>query len=363
VASTDAAAVFSVMGSSSVNLRGRLEALLEMESGSNDPMAVFLTIGMIGLVLDPAAPVSDLALLFVRQMGLGAAAGWLMGRALVWAVNRAELSYEGLYPVLTVALMLFTYGLTTAVGGNGFLAVYLAGLIMGQHEFIHRRSLKRFHDGLGWLAQVAMFLTLGLLVVPSELVAVADTALLLVAFLIFIARPASVMLALLLSRFTLRERLLVAWVGLRGAAPIILATFPLLAGIPRAGLFFNLVFFVTLSSVVIQGPLIVPIARRLGLLDTTPTRPRFPLEFEPTSAARSLMVEVIVPPHSVVVGQRVIDLALPEDGLIVLIGRAGEFLVPGGSTHIEPDDTLLVLADRPTLDQLRARVETRRQEE
>lgn len=359
VASTDAAAVFTALRSSSINLKGRLEALLEMESGSNDPMAVFLTVGMIGLMLEPDKPVQEMVLFFVQQMGLGAAAGWLMGRVMVWAVNRARLGYEGLYPVLTVALMLFTYGLTTVLGGNGFLAVYLAGLLMGQAEFIHRRSLKRFHDGLAWLAQVIMFLTLGLLVQPLELIAVADIALLAAAFLILVARPVSVMLALLLSRFSLRERLMVAWVGLRGAAPIILATFPLLEGVPRAGLFFNLVFFVTLSSVVIQGPLIVPIARRLGLLETTRQRPRSPLEFEPTSAVRSNLVEIVVPPDSPASGLRVMDLCMPEDALVVLIGRGEEFLVPGGSTPIEADDTLLVLADRPALDRLRARLEGR----
>jgi len=360
VASTDAAAVFAAMRSSRINLKGRLEPLLEMESGSNDPMAVFLTIAMIGVVLErPNASGSGLALFFVQQMGLGAAVGWLMGRAMVWIVNRARLGYEGLYPVLTIALMLFTYGLTTILGGNGFLAVYLAGLLMGQAEFIHRRSLKRFHDGLAWLGQVIMFLTLGLLVRPPELLAVADTALITAAFLILVARPLSVMLALLFSGFNLRQRLLVAWVGLRGAAPIILATFPLLQGVPRAGLFFNLVFFVTLSSVVIQGPLIVPIARRLGLLEPARPRPRSPLELEPTTAVRSDLVEVVVPPDSPVTGLRVMDLRMPEDALVVLIGRGEEFIVPGGSTPIEANDTLLVLADRPELERLRARVEGR----
>lgn len=361
VASTDAAAVFGAMRSSSINLKGRLEPLLEMESGSNDPMAVLLTVGMIGLLQNPDSAGMGLVIFFVQQMGLGAVIGLLMGRAMVWIVNRAQLGYDGLYPVLTVALMLFTYGVTTAVNGNGFLAVYLAGLVMGQAEFIHRRSIKRFHDGLAWLAQVIMFLTLGLLVQPRELVGVADIALLVAAFLLLVARPVSVMLALLFSSFSLRERLLVAWVGLRGAAPIILATFPLLAGLPRAGLFFNLVFFVTLSSVVLQGPLIVPIARRLGVLDTTPRRKRFPIEFEPTGGIKSDLVELVIPADSMVIGQRVMDLRLPEDGLIVLIGRDTTFLVPGGSTTIEPGDTLLVLADQPTLRDLRARIYSRRQ--
>lgn len=357
VASTDAAAVFAAMRSGSINLKGRLEPLLEMESGSNDPMAVFLTMTMISLVQGQSnAEAGSLVLFFIQQMGLGAAAGWLMGRVMVWAVNQARLSYEGLYPVLTVALMLLTYGLTTVLGGNGFLAVYLAGLLMGQAEFIHRRSLKRFHDGLAWLAQVIMFLTLGLLVRLAELLTVADIALLVAAFLIVVARPLSVMLALLFSRFNLRERLLIAWVGLRGAAPIILATFPLVEGWARAGLFFHLVFFVTLSSVMIQGPLIVPIAHRLGLLEPARSRPRAPLELEPTTAVRSDLVEVVVPPDSPVSGLRVMDLHMPEDALVVLIGRGDEFIVPGGSTLIEANDALLVLADRPELERLRARV-------
>lgn len=356
VSSTDAAAVFTTLRSNSVNLKGRLGALLEMESGSNDPMAVFLTVSVISLMQNPDMAPLEMGLFLVQQMGLGAVAGLLLGRAMVWAINRARLGYEGLYPVLALALMLFTYGLTAVLGGNGFLAVYIAGLLMGQAEFIHRRSLMRFHDGLGWLAQVIMFVTLGLLVRPAELMAVAGVGLLLAAFLLLVARPISVMLALLLSDLSLRERVMVAWVGLRGAAPIILATFPLLAGVPRAGLFFNLVFFITLSSVVIQGPLIVPLARRLGLVETARQRPRSPLEFEPTSAVNSSLAEVAVPPDSQVVGQRIMDLHLPAENLIVLIERDSQFLVPAGSTTIGPNDTLLVLASAPALESLRQRV-------
>lgn len=206
VSSTDAAAVFAVMRSRSVSLRGPLKPLLELESGSNDPMAVFLTIGLISLMTGTSTSVLDLVPLFTRQMVLGAAIGYATGKLMVVLVNRLRLEYDGLYPVLTLSLVLLTYSGSAALGGNGFLAVYLAGLMMGNSDFIHKRSLMRFHDGLAWLMQIAMFLTLGLQVFPGQLLPVVGTGLLLALFLMFCARPIAVFVTLAFTSLTLREK-------------------------------------------------------------------------------------------------------------------------------------------------------------
>ncbi|MGH7256266.1 MAG: potassium/proton antiporter [Nitrospirales bacterium] len=265
VSSTDAAAVFAILRARNIRLTSDLKALLELESGSNDPMAVFLTLGMIRLLTEPASSFEDLAWMFVLQMSLGTASGLAMGWGVEKLLNRARLEYEGLFPVLTLALVFLTYGLTSALGGNGFLAVYLVGLMLGRREFAHKAEIMRFHDGLAWLMQIAMFLTLGLQVFPSRLVPIFELGLVFSAFLMLVARPLSVLLALLWTRMRLRELVFVGWVGLRGAVPIILATFPLLAGVPLADHIFHLVFFIVLTSVLLQGTSLPVVARWLGL--------------------------------------------------------------------------------------------------
>jgi len=270
VSSTDAAAVFSVLRSKGVRLKERLQPLLEFESGSNDPMAVFLTIGFIQILLEPDKTLLALVPLFFQQMIIGALVGYLSGRLLPGVINRLHLEYDGLYPVLTTAAVLLTYGGAASLGGNGFLAVYLCGIVTGTREFIHKRSLSRFHDGIAWLVQIAMFLSLGLLVFPSQLIPVIGRGTLVAIFLMLVARPLSVLICLSPSRISVREKLLIAWVGLRGAVPIILATFPLVAGVEKAYLVFNLVFFIVVSSVLLQGPLIPYIARYLDLESTIP---------------------------------------------------------------------------------------------
>ena len=265
VSSTDAAAVFGILRSRGIRLRGSLKELLELESGSNDPMAVFLTLGMIGLLQDASRSWSDLAVMFVVQMAVGTIIGYGLGAVMVAVVDRIRLEYAGLYSVLSLALALFTYAITASLGGNGFLAVYVAGIHMGHRKFRHKRLLKEFHDGLAWLMQIAMFLALGLQVFPSRLVPVLGVGLLLSVFLMLIARPAAVFGLLWWSGMQVREQALVAWVGLRGAVPIILATFPLVAGLPEADLIFHLVFFIVLTSVLLQGTSIPLVAHWLGV--------------------------------------------------------------------------------------------------
>jgi len=240
VSSTDAAAVFAVLRSKNVSLRGRLKPLLELESGSNDPMAVFLTISLIQLIASANSSMGSLALMFLVQMGLGGVLGFVLGKATVFILNHLKIVYEGIYPVLALACATLIYGATASIGGSGFLAVYIAGLVAANSEFVHKKSLLRFFDGLAWLSQITMFLTLGLLVFPSHILPVVGIGLLVSAFLMFVARPLSVFLSLSLSSLNLREKTFVSWVGLRGAVPVVLATFPLIAKLPHAELLFPL---------------------------------------------------------------------------------------------------------------------------
>ena len=348
VSSTDAAAVFSVLRSRGVNLRGRLRPLLELESASNDPMAVFLTIALTTLVTEPGASAVDLLWLFVRQMTLGTIFGVVLARGAGWLINRIRLEYEGLYPVLTLAIVIMIYSVTAWVGGSGFLAVYLAGLTLAQGRLVHKRSLMRFHDGIGWLMQISMFLILGLLVFPSQLAAVVVPGLGLTLVLMLIARPIAVFASLRPSRWSLRERAFVSWVGLRGAVPIILATFPLAEGVEGADLIFDAVFFVVLISVVFQGTTIPLFARRLDVESDEPRDPDREVIVGGGATGRRLY-DVTVSAGSWVEGRQVVEIALPPGVWLTLLTRRDEVIVPQGPTVLEPGDVLTVLANQSEL--------------
>ena len=354
VSSTDAAAVFSVLRSKGISLRGQLKPLLELESGSNDPMAIFLTVGMIRLITEPGLSPLSLIWLFVVQMVVGAIVGLAVARAMLFLIKRLELGYEGLYPVLTLAFVLLTFGLTDTIGGSGFLAVYVAGITMGRFDFPHKKRLQRFHNGVAWLMQITMFLTLGLFVFPSRLVPIMGVGLLVAGFLILVARPVSVFIGLLFSRFSWRERAFASWVGLRGAAPIILATFPLLAGIPQADLIFNVIFFIVLTSVLLQGTSIPLVARWLKV--DAPALPKrfYPIEYTPTENFSSELKELYVPAGSRAAGKAIGELGLPDDFLVILIARDSDYLVPSGGTVLQGGDTLLVLSEGESFNQVRA---------
>lgn len=353
VSCTDAAAVFSVLRASGVGLKGRARPLLELESGSNDPMAVFLTTGIIGIMTGAGGGPLGLVPMFLQQMAVGAAVGYGMGKLVIVLLNRLRLEVEGLYPVLTLSLVLLTYGGTASLGGNGFLAVYIAGLVMGSGGFIHKRSVMRFHDGLAWLMQIAMFLTLGLLVFPSRLLPIAGLGLLVSLFLILVARPVSVFVSLPFSRFKLNEKVMISWVGLRGAVPIVLATFPLLARLPRAEMLFDLVFFIVLTSILLQGTSIPLVARWLKLDAEPADKPAYPLELEPVAGLQSDLVNVAVPSNSPVAGRQIVDIGFPRGALIVLIGRGDSFIVAKGGSIVQPNDRLLMLADKEAIAETR----------
>lgn len=345
VSSTDAAAVFSVLRSRGVSLKGNLRPLLELESGSNDPMAVFLTLGLIGILMNPGTSWLSLLPMFLLQMSVGAGIGLGAGKLAALLLNRVHLDYDGLYPVLSISLVVLVFGLASVLGGNGFLGVYIAGIVIGNSDILHKRSLMRFHDGLSWLMQIGMFLTLGLLVFPSHLLPVAGVGLLVSVLLMFVARPIAVYLCLWRSDFSVSERTLVAWTGLRGAVPIVLATFPLMADYPHSEWVFNVVFFVVLTSVLLQGRSLMLVAGWLGVDKPLESRPRCPLEFDRTEDMDGETREFEIVPDSAAVAQRVMDLKLPPNVLILLIRRGRKFLVPTGQTRIEPYDTLLVLAE------------------
>jgi potassium/hydrogen antiporter len=346
ISSTDAAAVFAVLRARSVHIRPGLRGLLELESGSNDPTAVFLTVGMIGLILAPGSGWLPLVPAFALEMGIGAAAGWGMARLMVYAINRLDLDYEGLYSVFTLALVLLTYSVTAMIKGNGFLAVYVAGLVMAGSGFLHKKPLLYFHEGIAWLMQIVMFLTLGLLVFPSHLPPVAGSGLLVSAVLIFAARPLAVFACLAPFKTGLREKIFVSWVGLRGAAPIILATFPLIAGVQGSELIFNIVFFCVLASALLQGTTI-PAAARLLKLEVPPAEARVtPITLEDGFDINAEMTEYIVQPGSRAAGRKLFELGIPKEALIVLIFRGGKYIIPSGETEVVSGDIFVSLGDQ-----------------
>ncbi|MCM2466860.1 potassium/proton antiporter [Methanoculleus oceani] len=356
VSSTDAAAVFSVLRTARARLQGNLRPFLELESGSNDPMAILLTTGIIGLILIPGSSFFTLIPMFVQQMAVGGLLGYGIGQAIVWLLNRLKLESEGLYPVLTLTMVLLTYGLTATVGGNGFIAVYIAGLVMGNSIVVHKKSLIRFHDGIAWLMQILMFLALGLLVFPSELLPAIVPGLLAAIFLILVARPVAVLITLLPWKMPMNEKALVSWVGLRGAVPIILATYPLVAGVPNAETIFNIVFFIVLVSALVHGTSIPSVARWLGLAAPLEETRRLSREFEVDPDTPSELLELVIPPDAPAVGKQVVDLGLPKGALIILMQKGDERFVPGGSTIIEAGDTLLLLTTDDLAEMVRVRL-------
>ena len=349
ISSTDAAAVFSVLRGRGVSLKGNLKPLLEFESGSNDPMALFLTMSVTQILtqpdFDPLRLIPAFALNMIGGTVIGLGAGKLAG----FLFNRIRLGHEGLYPVLSMSLVLVTFGLSEYLGCNGYLAVYLCGIMLNAMDFSHRRYVVKFHDGLAWLMQILLFLVLGLLVFPSQLPGVVLTALPVALFLMFVARPVAVAIGLWRSDFSLRERALTAWTGLRGAVPIVLATFPLMAGYEHSDAIFNVVFFTVLTSVMIQGTLLMPVARWLKVDEPMAARPRYSLEIERSGQAQGETREIEVLPGMAPIGRTIADLDIPPNVLILLIGRGEGFVVPRGQTKIEPYDTLLLLGDPAAL--------------
>ena len=345
VSSTDAAAVFSILRSKNLGLKSNLRPTLELESGSNDPMAYFLTIAFLGLVMNPDQSIYSIIPFFLKQIIIGTALGFGLGKLSKKLINRIKLDFEGLYPVLVIALMFIVFSATDFLGGNGFLAVYLSAVYIGNQNIIHKRTIMKMFDGLAWLMQIVLFLTLGLLVFPSHVLPVVGIGIFVSVFLILIARPLSVFISLMFFKMKLRRRLYISWVGLRGAVPIVFATYPLLAGIDKADMIFNIVFFVSLTSVLVQGTTLSLVAKWLHVSLPGKVKPRSPVDTFLNEGAKSFLREIIIPEDNHTIGKRIVDLEFPRKAIIAMISRNDKFITPIGSTEIEPNDMLIVLTE------------------
>lgn len=348
ISSTDAAAVFTILRSKSMGLKNNIRPLLEFESGSNDPMAYLLTITMIMLIKNPDSSVFGYVWFFIKQFAIGGAVGVAMGYAITRIMNRISLNFDGLYAVLLLGLAILSFSLADFLGGNGFLSVYLAAIVLGNSDFIHKRSLTKHFDAQAWMVQIIMFLTLGLLVNPSELVPLIGVGLLFSVFIILVARPIAVLTCLWGSNFTTRSKIFISWVGLRGAVPIILSIYALEAGVEKGRLIFNLVFFISLTSVLVKGTTIPAIAKFLKLNVPMGIRKKSTLDIELANKIKSIVVELDVAAEYHCVGKNLVNLELPHGITITMLNRNGHFLVPDGFTTIQVGDKLTILADSVT---------------
>lgn len=348
MSSTDSASVFSILRSKNLNLKHNLRPMLELESGSNDPMAYMLVLTMLE-VLKVGAVTSywDIVLKLVLQLVIGAAAGYLLGKAAVFVINKIKIGNDSLYPILVLTFCIFMFSATYFMQGNGYLAVYIGGLVIGNSKFVHKRSSIKFFEGLAWLFQLIMFLTLGLLVNPHELIPIIVPGLIISFLMIFFARPLTVFLCLLpFRKMTLKDKTYVSWVGLRGAVPIIFAIMPLAEGIPGARDIFNIVFFCTLISLLIQGTSIPVVARWLGLAEKTKDTTKLKdFDIDVSSDIKTVLAEIELCDKSFEKGNRLMDIKLPENSLAVMVKRDEKYFVPTGKTSLYAKDKLLIMTD------------------
>ena len=346
--STDSASVFAILRSKGLSLKNNLRPLLELESGSNDPMAYMLTLMFMSIIQYGSNPdYGAVAISFITQLVVGTIAGFLMGRGAVTVINRIKMGNTALYPILLLTIGLFIFAATYYLKGNGYLAVYIAGLVIGNHKFTHKRTSMRFMDGFAWMSQILLFLTLGLLVNPSELVDVLVPALLISLFLILLGRPLTVFLTLIpFRKVGFKDKLYISWVGLRGAVPIIFAILPLAVGIPHSRWIFNIVFVITLVSLLVQGTSLPLVARWLGLAEK-PSQDKaledFDVEF--AEEIKSAMTEILITEKTLEYGKNLIEMPLPDKTLVVMIKREEHYFVPTGQTELHAGDKLLVISD------------------
>jgi cell volume regulation protein A len=341
LAATDGAAIFALLRGST--LKRKLARTLEAESGLNDPVAVLLVLGFIEWIQQPGYGIADMAWLFARQLGIGLVVGLAVGGAAIWAFKRIQLTTAGLFPVASIAAAALAFGGAAILDGSGFLSVYLAGLALGSAHVPAKRTITAFHEGLAWVAQIALFLTLGLLVFPSQLEDVVLDGTLIALIVVLVARPVATLMATALDRFTNRERLALGWAGLRGAVPVVLATFPVIDGVSHSVEFFNIVFFAVVISTLAQGVSFEPLARALGATSAEPALPRPLAETGTIRRLGAEVVEYAVGERDSIAGGRVRELGLPREALVNVIVRGDEAIPPRGSTRIEPGDRLHVL--------------------
>lgn len=348
MSSTDSASVFSILRSKGLHLKNNLRPTLELESGSNDPMAYVLTTTLIGLINANAEPGYLMAAVSViMQLLIGSAVGYLLGNLLVIIINKLKMENATLYPILVLTFCIFIFSSTFYLNGNSYLAVYVGGLVIGNSKFAHKRSTTNFFDGLTWLCQLCLFLTLGLLVNPSELEPVIIPGLLISLAMIFVTRPVSVFLSLMpFRKFGFGDKIFVSWVGLRGAVPIIFAILAIANNVPDSRLIFNIVFFCTLVSLVLQGTTLPLVAKKLGVSKnrSAELKPEnFDIDFP--EEIKSATSEIIITDSILSNGARLMDLGMPEKTLVIMVKRGEAFFVPTGRTVLMPGDKLLVITD------------------
>ena len=350
MSSTDSASVFSILRGKGLRLKHNLRPTLELESGANDPMAYVLVLTFISLVQHGGENHwGGAIIMLVVQLVVGAVAGWLFGKAIVWFVNKVNLDNAAFYPILVLAGSFFVFAATYYMKGNSYLAVYIAGLVVGNNRFVHRRSTRNFFDGITWLAQLSMFLTLGLLVNPSELKEVLVPGLIISFVMIFVTRPIAVFLSLVpFRRYTFKDRVFVSWVGLRGAVPIIFAIICRAAGIPHSEVMFNIVFLCTLVSLVMQGTTLPMVARWLNVSEPPETLPSslsqdFDIDFP--EEIKSAVTEATVTAEMLQRGSCMMDFRLPDKTLVIMVKRGENYFVPTGKTPLHVGDRLMILSD------------------
>lgn len=348
VGSTDAAAVFSLMRNAGIHINARIKSLLEIESASNDPMAIFLTVGLLEVLVNGMEPGAGLLKLFAMQMGIGAIVGLAVGWGTIKVINKIRLTATGLYPVMVLAFGLLAFGIAANFGGSGFLAIFIAGVIIGDTPIAFQRTTFLFHDGLAWVSQIMMFVVLGLLVNISSLLDVWLEGLLIAMVLVFVARPIAVVPVMKIFGFNAREITLVSWVGLRGSVPIILAIFPLVFGLPGAYLIFNVVFFIVLISATLQGSTLAFAARKLGLTEKPPAMPAATLEITSLVDVDAEIVEYTLGGNPRAAGRTLSQMALPDSTVVAMITRGTNVIPPRGSTRLRGGDHLFVVI-RPEL--------------
>ncbi len=348
MSSTDSASVFSILRSKGLHLKNNLRPMLELESGSNDPMAYILTITLIEIIKTNATPnYWMVGLTLLMQLIIGAAAGFLLGKLAVFLINRIKIDNTSLYPILVFTVCIFIFSLTYFIRGNSYLAVYIGGLVIGNARFSNKRSSLNFFDGLAWMSQLLMFLTLGLLVNPSELIPIIIPGLIISAFMILVTRPLSVFICLApFRKMPVKDKTFVSWVGLRGAVPIIFAIIALAQDVPHARLIFNIVFLCTLVSLIVQGTSLSKMAVWLGLAEK-PQELKKAEEFDIAMAddIESITTEIDLTEETLSRGNCLIDLSLPDNTLVVLVKRNDKYFVPTGKTPLEVNDKLLIITD------------------
>ena len=346
MSSTDSASVFNLLRSQRMNLKENLKPMLELESGSNDPMAYMLTIALIQVIASGSG--FDIGLLvkdLLVQFFVGGVMGYAFGRLAVWLINKVNLSNSSLYPILLLSLVFITFTITDLLHGNGYLAVYILGVIVGNARLVFRKEINTFMNGLTWFSQIVMFLSLGLLVNPHEMLGVSVCAMLIGLFMIFVARPLTVMLCLLPFRqMTFKAKCLVSWVGLRGAVPIIFATYPVVSEIPGSQVIFNIVFFITLLSLIFQGMTIAPVAKWLSL-DLPEEKEGNEFGVEIPEEIDSQLTDVTLTPEMLEDGNRLMDMNIAPGTLVMLVKRGSEFMIPNGRMELRVGDKLLYISE------------------